>query len=150
VADDDFNPDGIEYDPERMAVIQSAHAGTEEGRQAVMKLIGRNRRLAAQPEIVAAIRGLMTRDETAPSFLPLLRRPVFHDAELLAIILHAWPHLTPPERLQAIEALLGRPALVDVAGPREQVIAALRRRVNDPSAAVRDRTLRGINRLPAL
>ena len=150
VADDDFNPDGIEDDPARIALIQSALVGTDEGRQAVMKLIGRNRRLAARPEIIAAIRGLMKRDETAPSFLPLLRRPVFHDAEVLAIVLHAWPRLTPPERLQAIEALLGRPALVDVAEPREQVMEALRRGVNDPSAAVRDRTLRGINSLPAL
>jgi cellulose synthase operon protein C len=150
VADDDFNPDGIEDDPARIALIQSALAGTDEGRQAVMKLIGRNRRLAARPEIIAAVRGLMKRDETAASFLPLLRRPVFHDAEVLAIVLHAWPRLTPPERLQAIEALLGRLALVNVAEPREQVIEALRRGVNDSSAAVRDRTLRGINSLPVL
>ena len=43
-----------------------------------------------------------------------------------------------------------RPALVDVAEPREQVMEVLRRGVTDPSAAVRDRTLRGINSLPAL
>ena len=60
VADDDFNPDGIEDDPARIALIQSALEGTDEGRQAVLKLIGRNRRLAARPEIIAAIRGLMT------------------------------------------------------------------------------------------
>ena len=58
--------------------------------------------------------------------------------------------MTQPERLQAIETLLGRPALVDVAEPREQVMEVLRRAVTDPSAAVRDRTLRGINGLPAL
>jgi hypothetical protein len=68
-----------------------------------------------RPEIIAAIRGLMTRDDAAPSFPPLLRRPLFHDAEVLAIVLHAWPRLTPPERLQAIKALLDRTALVDVA-----------------------------------
>ena len=66
------------------------------------------------------------------------------------IILHGWPRLTQPERLQAIEALFGRPALVDVAEPREQVMEVLRRAVTDPSAAVRDRTLRGVNSLPAL
>ena len=92
----------------------------------------------------------MKRDEAAPSLLPVLRWPVIHDAEVLAVVLHGWPRLTQPERLQAIEAFLRRPALVDVAEPREQVMEVLRRAVTDPSAAVRDRTLRGINSLPAL
>ena len=150
MADDDFNPDGTEDDPERIALIRSALEGTDESRQAVLKLIGRNRQLGTRPEILAAIRGLLKRDEAAPSLLPLLRWPVIHDAEVLAIVLHGWPRLTQPERLQAIEALFGRPALVDVAEPREQVMEVLRRAVTDPSAAVRDRTLRGINSLPAL
>ena len=150
MAGDEFNPDGIDDDPGRIAVIRSALAATDESRQAVLKLIGRNRRLGTHPEIVASIRGILNRDEAAAGFIPLLRRPVIHDAEVLAIVLHAWPRLTPSERLQAIEALLGRPALVDVTEPREQVMEALRRAVNDPSAAVRDRTLRGINSLPAL
>src|SRR5262249_9524975 len=55
-----------------------------------------------------------------------------------------------PQRLQAITALLGRPALADLADPREQVMQILRRAVTDPSAEVRDRTLRGINALPTL
>ena len=92
----------------------------------------------------------MKRDEAAPSLIPLLRWPMIHDAEVLAIVLHGWPRLTQPERLQAIEALFGRHALVDVAEPREQVMEVLRRAVTDPSAAVRDRTLRGINGLPEL
>ena len=69
---------------------------------------------------------------------------------MLTIVLHGWPKLNQPERLQAVEALLGRPALVDVAEPREQVMEVLHRAVTDPSAAVRDRTLRGINSLPVL
>ena len=90
------------------------------------------------------------RDDAAPSLIPLLRWPMFHDAEVLAIVLHSWPRLTQPERLKAVEALFGRRALVDVAEPREQVMEVLRRAVTDPSAAVRDRTLRGINGMPLL
>ena len=107
VAGDDFNPDGIDDDPGRIALIRSALAGTDESRQAILKLIGRNRRLGTQPEVVAAIRGLLNRDEAAPGLIPLLRWPVIHDAEVLAIILHAWPRLAPSERLQAIEASTG-------------------------------------------
>ncbi len=150
VADDDFNPDGTEDDPERIALVRSALEGTGEGRQAILKLIGRNPRLGARPEILSSIRRLLKRDEAAPSLLPVLRWPAIHDAEVLAIVLHGWPRLTQPERLQAIEALFGRPALVDVAEPREQVMEVLRRAVTDPSAVVRDRALRGINSFPKL
>ena len=150
VADDDFNPDGTENDPERIALVRSALEATGETRQAILKLIGRNPRLGSRPEILSSIRGLLNRDEAAPSLLPVLRWPAIHDAEVLAIILHGWPRLTQPERLRAIEALFGRPVLVDVNEPREQVMEVLRRAVTDPSAAVRDRALRGINSLPAL
>ena len=81
-----------------------------------------------RPEILAAIRRLVNRKEVAPSLLPVLRWPVVHDAEVLAIVLHGWPTVdASQQRLQAIEALLGRPALVDVAEPREQVMEVLRR-----------------------
>jgi cellulose synthase operon protein C len=150
VADDEFNPDGTENDLNRLALIRSALEGNGASRQAILKLIGRNPRLGSRPEILASIRGLLKRDEAAPSLLPVLRWPAIHDAEVLAIVLHGWPRLTQPERLQAIEALFGRPALVDVTEPREQVMEVLRRAVTDPSAVVRDRALRGINSLPAL
>ena len=95
-----------------MALIQSALAATDESRQAVLKLIGRNP--PARPATGNRGRDPRTvesrRRRAQPS--PLLWRPVIHDAEVLAIVLHAWPRLTQPERLQAIEALLGRP------GPR--------------------------------
>jgi cellulose synthase operon protein C len=146
----DLASDTAEDDPKRIALIQAALKGTDESRRAILQLIGRDDRLARRPEILAAIRKLVTRDEVAPSLIPLLRWPTFHDAEVLAIVLHGWPRLTQPERLQAIEALFGRHALVDVAEPREQVMEVLRRAVTDPSAAVRDRTLRGINGLPEL
>src|SRR5262249_6991050 len=90
------------------------------------------------------------REEAAPGLLPVLRWPVVRDAEVLSIVLHAWPRLGPPQRLQAIAALLDRPALVDVVNPREQVMQVLRRAVTDPSAEVRARALRGINAQPAL
>ena len=147
---DDFDASGAEDDPQRIALIRSALDGPDETRQAIVQLIGRNERLGKRPEILAAIRGLVQRDEAAASLLPVLKWPVIHDAEALTIILHGWPKLTQPERLQAIEALFARPALLDVAEPREQVMEVLRRAVTDPSAAVRDRTLRGINSLPSL
>ena len=118
--------------------------------EAVLSAIGRNERLAGRPEVMAAIRRLMNRDELAPTLLPVLRLPVIRDAEVVSIVLHSWPRLAQPQRLLAIEALLARPALVDVANPREQVMQILRSGVTDPSAAVRDRTLRGVNALPAL
>ena len=142
--------DGAADDPSQIALIQAALKGTDDSRRAVLQLIGRNAALAKRPEIAAAIRGLVRRDDAAPSLIPLLRSSTFHDAEVLAIVLHGWPRLTQPERLQAVEALFGRHALVDVAEPREQVMEVLRRAITDPSAAVRDRTLRGINGLPEL
>ncbi len=150
VANDDFDSEGAESDPGRVALIQSALEGTADSRRAVLKLIGRNRQIGSQPMILATIRKLLKQDDAAASLLPVLRWSDIHDAEVLAIILHGWPRLAPPERLQAIEILLARPALIDVAEPREQVMEVLRRAVTDPSAAVRDRTLRGINALPSL
>jgi HEAT repeat protein len=146
----DFDADGAEKDLERIALIQRALVGPEETRQTILQLIARNERLGRRPEIQGAIRELLKRDEAAASLLPILKWSIIHDAEALAIILHGWPNLTQPERLVAIEALFLRPALVDVAEPREQVMEILRRAVTDPSAAVRDRTLRGINSLPTL
>ena len=73
MADDEFNPDGTENDPNRLALIRSALEGNDESRQAIMKLIGRNPRLGARPEILASIRGLLKRDEAAPSLLPVSR-----------------------------------------------------------------------------
>jgi HEAT repeat protein len=150
VANEDFDLDGADVDAGRVALVVSALDGSDESRQAALKVIGRNARLGRRPEILAVLHTLLKRDEAAPSLLPILRWPTIHDAEVLAIILHGWPRLTQPERLQAIEILLARPALVDVAEPREQVMEVLRRAVTDPSAAVRDRALRGINGLPAL
>ncbi len=140
----------IEDDPRRVAIVQSALEGSYEARQAVLAVIGRNKRLAARPEIQGAIRRLVVHNVGLPALLPVLRTPVVHDTEVVSLLLRDWPQLSPAQRLEAIEVLLGRPALVDVAEPREPVMQVLRRAVTDPSAAVRDRTLRGVNALPAL
>ncbi len=150
VVSQEFDSRGAEDDQQRVALVLAALDGSDADRQAALKLIGGNERLLARPEVLAAIRRLMNRDEAAASLLPVLRWPVIRDAEVLAIVLHGWAKLTAPERLQAIEALLSRPALLDEAEPREPVMEALRRAINDPSAEVRDRTLRGINAMPAL
>ena len=142
--------DGLDA-PEPLALIGSILEGeAEPEREAVLRLIGRDERLVARPEIRGAIRRLLNRREVAASLLPLLRWSVVHDVEVLAIALHGWPKFSPTQRLQAIEALLKRTALVDVAEPREQVMDVLRLAVNDPSDVVRDRTLRRVNALPAL
>ena len=141
---------GAESDPKRIELIASAMEGSTAELEAILQAIGRHERMATRPEIMTAIRRLMNREEAAPALLPLLRWPSIRDAEILSIILHAWPRLAQPQRLEAIEALLARPALVDVIDPREQVMQVLRYGVTDPSVAVRERTLRGVQSIPAL
>ncbi len=140
----------IEENPARVALVRSALEGSDDARQAVLAVIGRNKRLAARPEIQTAIRGLVIHDVGLPALLPVLKTPVVRDTEVVSLLLHDWPKLNPAQRLEAIEAVFNRPALVDVAEPREPVMQVLRCAVTDPSAAVRDRTLRGVNALPAL
>ena len=58
--------------------------------------IGRNERLASRPELMAAIRRLMNRDDVDAGLFPVLRWPVIRDAEVVSIILHSWPRLAQP------------------------------------------------------
>ena len=118
---DELEPSNGLRAPEPLALLKSVLVdGAQPEQDAALRLIGRDGRLATEPEIQAAIRKLVNREEVAASLLPVLRWPVVHDAEVLAIVLHAWPNLTTPQRLQAILALLRRTALVDVAEPRER------------------------------
>jgi HEAT repeat protein len=137
-------------DAKRVALVRSALEGNDDARQAVLPLIGRSKRLAERPEIASAIRRLVIHDVGLPALLPVLKTPVVHDTEVVSLLLHDWPRLSAAQRLEAIEVVFGRPALVDVGEPREPVMQVLRRAVTDPSALVRDRTLRGVNALPAL
>ncbi|MGO9469429.1 MAG: discoidin domain-containing protein [Isosphaeraceae bacterium] len=150
IASNELDTTRIEDDPRRVALLRSAIEGSDEARQAVLAVIGRNKRLAARPEIQSAIRHLVVHNVGLPALLPVLKTPAVHDTEVVSLLLRDWPKLSPAERLEAIEVLLSRPALVDVAEPREPVMQVLRRAVTDASAAVRDRTLRGVNALPAL
>ncbi len=140
---------GAERDPERMDSIVSAMDGNRAELEAILGAIGRTERLVGQPRIMAVIRRLMNHD-VAPVLLPVLRWPAVGDEEVLSIVIRAWPRLAQPQRLLAIEAMLARSALVDVANPREQVMQILRQGVTDPSPAVRERTLRGVNALEGL
>ena len=83
--------------------------GPPEGREAVLQAIGRNSRLAASPEILGTIRKLIARPEAAPSLLPVLQWPALADALVLSLLEQAWPRMTQPQRLDAIEVLLGPP-----------------------------------------
>ena len=108
----------------------------------MLHAIGRNSRLAAGPEIIDSIRKLAARPEAAPSLLPVLHWPALGDTEVLTILTQAWGKLAGPQRLEAIQVLFGRPAMLDRADPAESALEVLRRAVSDPSPAVRDRTLR--------
>ena len=97
---------------------------------------------------MAAIRGLLPREDAAADLLPVLGRPDFTDAERLSVIDRGWNRITPPQRISALDLLLlDRP--VGSGEPRDQVVELLRRAATDPSAAVRERTLTGISGLPA-
>src|SRR5262249_19203610 len=62
----------------------------------------------------------------------------------------AWERMNQPERLEALDVLLARPALFDRSEPSEAALNVLRRGVTDSSPAVRERTLRGVSSLPSL
>ena len=137
-------------DRELLDGILSALGGGREEVESILGAIGRNERLVARPEITAAIRRLTDRVDASPGLLPILKSPIIRDSDLVAIISRSWPQLGQPQRLIAIEALLGRPTVVDNPNPDESVMQVLRSGVTDPSAAVRERTLLGVNALPAL
>jgi HEAT repeat protein len=139
----------IADDVDCIKLVAAALAATDDARQAVMPAIGRNKRLATRPEIASAIRNLVVHDVGLPALLPVLKSPVVHDTEIVSLLLHDWDKLSSAQRLDAIEAIFSRPAFLDVAEPREPVMQVLRRAIADRSAAVRDRTLRGVNALPA-
>jgi hypothetical protein len=145
-----LGPSGAEDDPERMALLQSALEGSSADREAVLRAVAQNERLARRPELLATIRKLMARPEAAPSLVPVLRWTAITDAEAISLLEAAWPKLTSQERLEGIEVLFGRTAVLDVADPPEPAMNVLRRAVTDPSPAVRERTLAGIANLHAL
>ena len=117
----------------------------------MLQAIGRNNRLAARPEILGTIRKLIAQPEAAPSSAarssngrPRLTRKCSRCST------RPGRELSQPQRLEAIEVLFGRPALLDRSEPSESALKVLRRGVTDSSPAVRERTLRGISSLPAL
>jgi HEAT repeat protein len=143
-------PTGAQDDPERIALLRSALKGTEEDREAVLRAIGRNERLAAHPDLLSTIRELIARKDAAPGLLPVLHWPAVSDSEVLSLLDQGWPKLTQPQRLEALGVLFGRPALLDRSEPSEPAMNLLRRAVTDPSPAVRENVLRGIGGLEAL
>ncbi len=132
---------GAEEDPTRRKMILAAVQGGAAEREAILRAIGRNERLARWPELMGAIHDLMNQQDSAPSLIPLLRWPSVRDAEVLAIVLKAWARVGSSQRLAAIESVLARPTLVGVSEPNDEVMQVLRRGVTDPSAEVRERTL---------
>jgi HEAT repeat protein len=136
---------GAEADPARLELIIEAVRAPAPEREAILRAIGRNERLTRRPELMRVVHGLVNQLDAAPSLIPLLRWSTLRDAEVLAIVLHSWPRLSPAQRLAAIEAVLARPALAGISDPREPVMQVLRRGVTDPSPEVRERTLVGVS-----
>ncbi len=141
---------GAENDPERVRLIVAAVQGPAAEREAILRAIGRNERLARRPELMGAIHGLVHRPDSAAGLIPLLEWPAIRDAEVLSIALAAWPRLEPSQRVEAIKAVLAPARVVGAAEPREAVMQLLRRGVTDPSAEVRERTIQGVSESPTL
>ena len=145
-----LDPRGAETDPRRIAALRSALESSPEGREAVLQAIGRNHRLSASPEILGTIRKLIGDPEATPSLLPVLRWAVLADAEVISLLERAWPRLSQPGRVQAIDVLLERRDALDQADPPEPALEILRRGLTDSSPAVREHTLAGVSSLPRL
>jgi HEAT repeat protein len=150
VVSSNLDPRGAESDPGRIALIQSALEGPAEGRDAVLRAIGKNSRLAANQDILSTVRKLIGQAQAAPYLLPVLKWPALEDRLVLSLLEKTWVSMNQPQRLDAIEILLGRPALIDRSEPSESALNVLRQGVTDSSPAVRERTLRGISSLPSL
>jgi hypothetical protein len=145
-----LDPRGAERDPRRVALLRLALESDAATRAAVLHAIGRNSRLEASPEIIETIRKLAARPQAVTTLLPVLHWPALGDSEVLAILDRSWVKLSSPQRLEAIQVLFGRTAVLDRADPSESALDLLRRAVTDPSPPVRERSLRGISSLPAL
>ena len=145
-----LDPRGAESDPRRIGLLRTALEGSPEGREAVLQAIGKNHRLATNPEILTTVRGLIGRPEAAPSLLPVLRWAALGHGEVVSLLEQAWPRLSQPQRAQAIDVLLERRELLDQADPPEPALNVLRRGLTDSSPTVRERTLAGVSSLPKL
>jgi HEAT repeat protein len=117
-------------------------------RPALLAAIGRNPGLAADPEIVAAIRKLLDDGEPAAELLPVLGHRELSDSEVLTVLDRGWDGLTPPQRATALEILFGRATILDRSDPPEPLVHLLRRAITDASAAVREKALQGMDRIP--
>ena len=105
-----LDPRGAEADPRRIALLQRGRLeGPSEKRGAVLQAIGRNSALAANPQILGTIRELITAPEAAPFLLPVLKWPALADSLVLSLLEQAWPRMSQPEHLSAIEVLLAAP-----------------------------------------
>ncbi len=135
---------GAEDDPARVALVRSILDGSDADRRAIAGALSRNPALLARPEVLAGVRVRLGRDE-AGSLVPVLGHPAFADAEVLAAVRRGWPKAADPSsRLALLDALIGRPGLVDRDDPAGEAVEVLRLAMSDPSAAVRERTLGAI------
>jgi hypothetical protein len=138
---------GSENDPANIGLIRQLLDKGGDSRPAILSAIARNPRLAQRAEVIASIRGLLSREDADADLLPLLERPEFTDGEVLTGVSRGWKRFNQPQQLVALSALFHRQELLDRGDPPEAAIELLRDAVADPSAAVREQTLAGLQKL---
>jgi cellulose synthase operon protein C len=148
---DDLSLRGVESDPARVERVAALLRGGPEAQRVIVRAIGRNPAVAERPEIAAALKAVLHRDDGAVVLQPVLSLSLFSDAERVRALTRAWPNTTDPaDRLALLELLFSRRELLNVESPPEAALELLRSAITDPSALVRERTLAVVSGLDAL
>jgi len=142
---------GADADPARVASIRRALDAADPERRAIVAALAREPALLDVPEIRADLRSQLAADGRADALAPVLRSPAFSDAEVLRAAARAWPRSREPaDRLAWLDAVLGRPALINRADPAPEVVTLFRLAGRDPAGAVRERALEAVGASPSL
>jgi HEAT repeat protein len=139
---------GIEGDRHHAELLSRMLTESREAGPALLAAIGRNPGLSSDPVIVAAIRQLLNRGVSAGELLPAMGQRQLADGDVLSALHRGWDGLTPPQRVGALEIVLGRFADQDQSDPPEPLVHLLRRAMTDPSASVRGKALLGMDQVP--
>ena len=151
VASDSLVLTGAEADPERVKTVVELFAADGPTQAALVGALARTPGVSARPEVAAALRSMAADPAAAARLRPILGSALFTDSEALTVLSRAFTGTADPrERLALLDVLFARRSLVDVGEPSEQAVVLLKTAVNDPSAAVRERTLTGISGLAQL
>jgi len=141
---------GAEADPSRAGLVGRLLLESDEARPALLSAVGRNGRLAVRPEIAEVVPKLLRRPDAAADLLPLLDRPEIADQDALGAIVGGWDRFDATRKARAIQVLLGRSGLLDQDDSEQAVAELFQQALTDPSEAVREQALDGLDSLPRL